>query len=95
MALEKQMEGESGGGGREEGGVCGYEEGPSPLCESSSETGAISRLLGRCWGLSSPLYPGNHRSARSPPPAAMIYSGASPGDLGRITNDGSITLQKK
>lgn len=45
-------------------------------------------FFGLCWGPSSQLYPGNH-------PAAMIYGRARLSDLGQITNDGSITLQKK
>lgn len=43
---------------------------------------------GPCWGPSSQLCNGNH-------PAAMIYGRARPSDLGQITNDGSIMLQKK
>lgn len=45
--------------------------------------------------------PSGPRSGLSPPllwcssPAAVIYGWARPDDLGRITNDGSITLQRK
>lgn len=45
--------------------------------------------------------PSGPRSALTPsllwcsPPAAVIYGWARPDDLGRITNDRSITLQKK
>lgn len=94
VAMEKQMEGENEEEGKE-GGMGGYEEGLSPLSGSSPETGAICASSALCWGMSSPLYSGSYRSASSPPPASMIYSWARPGDLGRITNDGSITLQKK
>lgn len=61
---------------------------------------ARNGALSRYWGFLCLLFPGLSRRpatrrARRPAPAAMIYGWARPGDLGRITNDGSITLQKK
>lgn len=75
--------------------------GPAPRGKLFRDCCCLPRLLlsvpppGLSWGLSSGLHPRDHRSACSPPPAAVIYGWARPVDLARITNDGSITLQKK
>lgn len=83
MEGEKQMEGSVEEAG-EAGGVGGQEEGPSTL------GGALLRM-----GPAPPTVSLRPSLCPERPPAALIYGWARPGDLGRITNDGSMPLQKK
>lgn len=90
---EEQMKGSVEGEGGEQVDEWAR-RGAQPLQGRRLETGASRAPSELCWGPALRCILGSIALPRAPS-SAVIYGWARPGDLGRITNDGSITLQKK